>query len=94
MARPGTPRHWWWKHLHGRDSVRPVEQTREAGTATTTVEERATMTEARQDRRTPGTPCWVSPTAHNLATTQEFYGSLFGWEFVAALINSAPMSGH
>ncbi|MFG2501957.1 VOC family protein [Streptomyces sp. NPDC048441] len=32
-------------------------------------------------RRTPGTPTWVSLMAHGLATTQEFYGALFGWEF-------------
>ncbi|WP_030542808.1 VOC family protein [Streptomyces albus] len=34
--------------------------------------------------RTPGTPCWVSLMAHNLAATQEFYGALFGWSFVPA----------
>ncbi|MEU6356468.1 VOC family protein [Streptomyces sp. NPDC047072] len=33
-------------------------------------------------RHTPGTPCWVSLMVHGVATTQEFYGSLFGWEFV------------
>lgn len=38
------------------------------------------MTEAAA-RRTPGTPCWVSLIVHGLTTTQEFYGSLFGWEF-------------
>lgn len=32
-------------------------------------------------RRAPGTPTWVSLMAHGLATTQEFYGALFGWEF-------------
>lgn len=32
-------------------------------------------------RRPPGTPCWVSLMAHALAATQEFYGTLFGWEF-------------
>lgn len=32
-------------------------------------------------RRPPGTPCWVSLMAHALAVTQEFYGTLFGWEF-------------
>ncbi|MFE0102586.1 VOC family protein [Streptomyces sp. NPDC059009] len=32
-------------------------------------------------RHTPGTPCWVSLMAHGLDATQEFYGSLFGWEF-------------
>ncbi|MFF1698373.1 VOC family protein [Streptomyces sp. NPDC058257] len=31
--------------------------------------------------RAPGTPTWVSLMAHGLATTQEFYGALFGWEF-------------
>ncbi|MGW2704579.1 VOC family protein [Streptomyces sp. NPDC001340] len=44
------------------------------------------MTEARESagphaRRTPGTPCWVSLMVHGLATTEEFYGELFGWEF-------------
>ncbi|MFE6104267.1 VOC family protein [Streptomyces laurentii] len=38
------------------------------------------MTEAT--RRTPGTPCWVSLMVHGLDATQEFYGALFGWEFV------------
>ncbi|GHJ40637.1 VOC family protein [Streptomyces sp. TS71-3] len=32
-------------------------------------------------RRTPGTPCWVSLLVHDLTTTQDFYGALFGWEF-------------
>ncbi|MFF1305016.1 VOC family protein [Streptomyces sp. NPDC058307] len=45
------------------------------------------MTEARgaaapSARHTPGTPCWVSLMVHGMAATQEFYGSLFGWEFV------------
>lgn len=45
------------------------------------------MTEARGSaappaRHTPGTPCWVSLMVHGMAATQEFYGSLFGWEFV------------
>ncbi|MEU6257413.1 VOC family protein [Streptomyces sp. NPDC047043] len=48
------------------------------------------MTEARGSagpngethaRHTPGTPCWVSLMVHGLAATQEFYGSLFGWQF-------------
>ncbi|MFJ4832669.1 VOC family protein [Streptomyces sp. NPDC088747] len=48
------------------------------------------MTEARGSagqngathaRHTPGTPCWVSLMVHGMATTQDFYGSLFGWEF-------------
>ncbi|WP_171114520.1 MULTISPECIES: VOC family protein [Streptomyces] len=48
------------------------------------------MTEARGSagrngeahaRYTPGTPCWVSLMVHGLAATQEFYGTLFGWEF-------------
>ncbi|MBT2529620.1 VOC family protein [Streptomyces sp. ISL-99] len=39
------------------------------------------MTEAATRRRTPGAPCWVSLMVHGLATTQEFYGALFGWEF-------------
>ncbi|MFJ2830223.1 VOC family protein [Streptomyces sp. NPDC087263] len=30
---------------------------------------------------TPGTPCWVSLMVHGMATTQDFYGALFGWEF-------------
>ncbi|MDT9690390.1 VOC family protein [Streptomyces sp. P9(2023)] len=38
------------------------------------------MTEAT--RRTPGTPCWVSLMVHGLDATREFYGALFGWEFV------------
>ncbi|MHB9858514.1 VOC family protein [Streptomyces sp. YIM S03343] len=33
-------------------------------------------------RRPPGTPCWVSLMAHALAATEEFYGALFGWEFI------------
>ncbi|WP_395573474.1 VOC family protein [Streptomyces sp. BK79] len=32
-------------------------------------------------RHTPGTPCWVSLMVHGPAATQDFYGSLFGWEF-------------
>lgn len=49
------------------------------------------MTEARGSaapngethaRPTPGTPCWVSLMVHGMAATQDFYGSLFGWEFV------------
>ncbi|MFH8775118.1 MULTISPECIES: VOC family protein [unclassified Streptomyces] len=44
------------------------------------------MTDARESagphaRHTPGTPCWVSLMVHGLATTEEFYGELFGWEF-------------
>ncbi|MFB8773198.1 VOC family protein [Streptomyces broussonetiae] len=48
------------------------------------------MTEARgpagrsgeaHARYAPGTPCWVSLMVHGMATTQEFYGALFGWEF-------------
>ncbi|GAA3294903.1 VOC family protein [Streptomyces cinereospinus] len=48
------------------------------------------MTEARgpagrdgaaHARFAPGTPCWVSLMVHGLAATQEFYGTLFGWEF-------------
>ncbi|MGW5444053.1 VOC family protein [Streptomyces asiaticus] len=38
------------------------------------------MTEAAT-RRTPGTPCWTSLMVHSLAATQDFYHSLFGWEF-------------
>ncbi|MFJ9815334.1 VOC family protein [Streptomyces sp. NPDC101151] len=44
------------------------------------------MTEARESagphaRHAPGTPCWVSLMVHGVATTEEFYGALFGWEF-------------
>ncbi|MFF3654393.1 VOC family protein [Streptomyces olivochromogenes] len=48
------------------------------------------MTEARESagpngttnaRHAPGVPCWVSLMVHGMATTQEFYGELFGWEF-------------
>ncbi|WP_225830361.1 VOC family protein [Streptomyces sp. NK08204] len=44
------------------------------------------MTEARESagpyvRHAPGTPCWVSLMVHELGTTEEFYGELFGWEF-------------
>ncbi|WP_434597604.1 VOC family protein [Streptomyces sp. A5-4] len=39
------------------------------------------MTEAATRWRTPGAPCWVSLMVHGLATTQDFYGTLFGWEF-------------
>ncbi|MEV0636494.1 VOC family protein [Streptomyces sp. NPDC050619] len=48
------------------------------------------MTEARGSagpngetnaRHAPGTPCWVSLMVHGMAATQDFYGSLFGWEF-------------
>ncbi|MEU3340349.1 VOC family protein [Streptomyces sp. NPDC002144] len=38
------------------------------------------MTETHA-RHTPGTPCWVSLMVHGLTATQDFYGSLFGWEF-------------
>ncbi|QNP69739.1 VOC family protein [Streptomyces roseirectus] len=34
------------------------------------------------DRYAPGTPCWVSLMVHGLTATQEFYGELFGWEFL------------
>lgn len=49
------------------------------------------MTEARgtadqnggaRGRDVPGAPCWVSLMVHGLSTAQEFYGSLFGWEFL------------
>lgn len=33
-------------------------------------------------RRPPGTPCWVSLMAHRADLAQDFYGALFGWEFV------------
>ncbi|MFH8992663.1 VOC family protein [Streptomyces sp. NPDC017940] len=47
------------------------------------------MTEARWPddsrdlgaRHTPGTPCWVSLMAHDVAATQEFYAALFGWTY-------------
>lgn len=48
------------------------------------------MTEARESadpngtthaRHAPGVPCLVSLMVHGMATTQEFYGELFGWEF-------------
>lgn len=48
------------------------------------------MTEARGSaglngtthaRHAPGTPCWVSLMVHGMATTQEFYKALFGWQF-------------
>ncbi|MFE9445191.1 VOC family protein [Streptomyces sp. NPDC006602] len=48
------------------------------------------MTEARGSagpngethaRHVPGAPCWVSLMVHGLAATEEFYSSLFGWEF-------------
>ncbi|MGY5629317.1 VOC family protein [Streptomyces sp. UC1A3] len=32
-------------------------------------------------RHAPGTPCWVSLMVHGPATTHDFYGALFGWEF-------------
>lgn len=33
-------------------------------------------------RRPPGTPCWASLLAHRADRAQDFYGALFGWEFV------------
>lgn len=35
----------------------------------------------RNARHTPGTPCWVSLMAHDVAATQEFYAGLFGWTY-------------
>ncbi|WP_436739317.1 VOC family protein [Streptomyces sp. BBFR102] len=35
----------------------------------------------RLERPVPGTPCWVSLMADDLAASQEFYQRLFGWEF-------------
>lgn len=32
-------------------------------------------------RQTPGTPCWTSLLVHDLETTEEFYGGLFGWDY-------------
>jgi predicted enzyme related to lactoylglutathione lyase len=48
-----------------------------------------TMTEAVA-RHTPGTPCWVSLMVHQLPTTQEFYGALFGWEFRPGPVQLGP----
>ncbi|MEU7161227.1 VOC family protein [Streptomyces chrestomyceticus] len=39
------------------------------------------MTTEATTRRTPGAPCWVSLMVHDLATTEQFYSALFGWEF-------------
>lgn len=60
------------------------------------------MTESTA-RHKPGTPCWVSLMVHGLATTQDFYGALFGWEFrpgpqqlgpyVRALLNGREVAG-
>ncbi|UGY94074.1 VOC family protein [Streptomyces gobiensis] len=60
------------------------------------------MTEALT-RHAPGTPCWVSLMVHNLATSQDFYRELFGWEFHAgpqqlgpycrALLNGREVAG-
>ncbi|SFE91889.1 hypothetical protein SAMN05216251_106198 [Actinacidiphila alni] len=33
-------------------------------------------------RRPPGTPCWVSLMAHRADRARDFYGALFGWEYV------------
>ncbi|SHN20164.1 VOC family protein [Actinacidiphila paucisporea] len=33
-------------------------------------------------RRQPGTPCWASLMAHRADLARDFYGALFGWEFV------------
>jgi predicted enzyme related to lactoylglutathione lyase len=38
----------------------------------------------------PGTPCWVSLMVHGLATTEEFYGALFGWEFRPGPLQLGP----
>ncbi|MEW2529590.1 VOC family protein [Streptomyces sp. NPDC047071] len=35
----------------------------------------------RSARPAPGTPCWVSLMAHDLAATKEFYARLFGWTY-------------
>lgn len=32
-------------------------------------------------RRTPGRPCWVSLLVQDVKAAEEFYGTLFGWEF-------------
>ncbi|POX41077.1 glyoxalase/bleomycin resistance/extradiol dioxygenase family protein [Streptomyces sp. Ru73] len=39
------------------------------------------MTTEAASPRVPGTPCWVSLMVHGMATTQDFYSALFGWEF-------------
>ncbi|POX44311.1 glyoxalase/bleomycin resistance/extradiol dioxygenase family protein [Streptomyces sp. Ru72] len=41
----------------------------------------AGLTGTAHERPAPGTPCWVSLMVHGMATTQEFYRALFGWEF-------------
>ncbi|MGW9326350.1 VOC family protein [Streptomyces koyangensis] len=41
-----------------------------------------TEREGRPERPVPGTPCWVSLMADDLAASKEFYGRLFGWEFL------------
>jgi uncharacterized protein len=48
-----------------------------------------TMTEGATPR-TPGTPCWVSLVVHGLAPAQEFYSSLFGWEFAPGPQSRGP----
>ncbi|GAA2245799.1 hypothetical protein GCM10010145_10840 [Streptomyces ruber] len=46
------------------------------------------MTEARVPAgpdgtaRPPGTPCWTTLMVHGVTEAQEFYGALFGWEFL------------
>lgn len=40
------------------------------------------MTDDAPSRRAPGTPCWASLMAHRADRAREFYGELFGWEFV------------
>ncbi|MFE7133369.1 VOC family protein [Streptomyces sp. NPDC057638] len=37
---------------------------------------------AQATRHAPGTPCWVTLMVHGPEEIQEFYGELFGWEFV------------
>lgn len=54
-------------------------------------------------RHPRGTPCWVSLMVHSLATSQEFYGGLFGWRFragpellgpyVSAMIDDREVAG-
>ncbi|PZH15345.1 glyoxalase/bleomycin resistance/extradiol dioxygenase family protein [Streptomyces sp. NTH33] len=54
-------------------------------------------------RYTPGTPCWVSLMARDMAATQTFYAELFGWElepgprrpgpYVRALLDGHEVAG-
>jgi predicted enzyme related to lactoylglutathione lyase len=35
-----------------------------------------------RDGYPPGVPCWIDTSQPDPAAAIEFYGSLFGWEFV------------